>query len=111
MDALRDVAVIAALFLLRISLPLLVTLSVGYLLARLDGHWQAVELERRSRAEASSKLIEPPRCWEMKGCDPATRDQCPAYLLRPLACWQAFRKLNGGQLPERCFSCPVFMAA
>ena len=110
MDVLRDIAVIAGLFGLRVGVPLIITLVIGHLLARLDARWQTAELGRRAKAEASSRAIEPPRCWEINGCNPGAREKCPAYQLRPLPCWLAFRKLQG-RLPERCFGCPVFAAA
>ncbi len=108
MDALRDLAVVAGLFVLRIGLPLTVSLLIGHLLSKLDEKWQADELARQT-ASTPAKRTAPP-CWEVKGCDAAAREACPGYLLRPLPCWLAHRRVTG-RLPQRCFTCQVFQAA
>jgi hypothetical protein len=94
---------VAALFLLRVGLPLGITLLAGYLLSRLDAKWQADEAARRSLPAA-------PCCWEIMGCDPAKLAACPVRRLRPLPCWMARQRLEG-RIPERCFDCEVFVTA
>lgn len=109
MDALRSLAATIVLLALRLGVPVLVTLLVSYLLARLDEKWQAEELAR-SPAGQRGILREPPRCWEIKGCDPAQSANCPVRRLRPLPCWLAQRRLTG-RIPDQCFGCPVFANA
>ena len=41
MDRLLEVAVITGMFVLRLGVPLAITLTVGYLFRRLDAKWQA----------------------------------------------------------------------
>lgn len=110
MDWLLSLTAVVALFALRLGVPLLITLLIGRWLARLDAKWQAEELARESPPGPSAARAEPPRCWEVRGCDPAACEKCPAYQLRPLPCWLAFRRLTG-RVPERCFACAVFLKA
>ncbi|MBI3363242.1 MAG: hypothetical protein HY023_19240 [Chloroflexi bacterium] len=108
MDWLASLAAVAALFALRLGVPLLITILVGHMLSRLDAKWQAREQERLMHD--SSPAPEIPSCWEIRGCDPAQREKCPAYGLRPLPCWLAWRRLTG-RVPECCFDCEVFLTA
>ena len=48
MDGLLQVAIIVGMFILRLGVPLLITLLVAYWLRRLDGKWEA---EARARQE------------------------------------------------------------
>jgi len=41
MNWLSEVVVITGMFVLRLGVPLAITLAVGYLLRRLDAKWQA----------------------------------------------------------------------
>jgi hypothetical protein len=107
MDWLPSWALPVALVLLRLALPAGLTLAAGYLLARLDARWQAAG-EREARTARAAEARAP--CWELRGCDPEARARCPAYQGAPQPCWQVFRRA-GGRLPERCFGCPVFLAA
>jgi hypothetical protein len=109
MDTLPDWLLVAALTALRIGVPLAATLLVGYLLARLDARWKAEELARQQRARAAGELPPLARCWEKTGCSEAKRQACAAYNA-PLPCWMALRRAEG-RMPERCFTCPVFVNA
>jgi hypothetical protein len=100
---------VAALLALRLALPVAATLLVSYLLVRLDEKWQTAERARLAHGLAGA-VREAPRCWEINGCDPAAAAACQARALRPLPCWLAQRRLTG-RLPDRCFTCPVFVNA
>lgn len=110
MEWLREFKTVGGLLALRCGLPLLITLLIGRWLSRLDAKWQAEEAARAACAGSMAARVEAPRCWEIKGCDPAMRATCPAHALRPLPCWWAFRRLNG-RVPERCYACAVFLQA
>lgn len=109
MSPLPDWLVVAALTALRIAVPLAVTLLVGYVLSRLDARWQAEELARQQRAREAGELPPLARCWEITSCNAEARASCPAYNA-PLPCWLALRRAEG-RMPERCFTCPVFVNA
>ena len=55
MDGLLQVAVIVGMFILRLGVPLLITLLVAYWLRRLDGKWEA---EARARQEVEPIVTE-----------------------------------------------------
>lgn len=55
MDGLLQVAVIVGMFILRLGVPLLITLLVAYWLRRLDGRWEA---EARARQETEPTVTE-----------------------------------------------------
>lgn len=55
MDGLLQVAVVVGMFILRLGVPLVVTLGVAYWLRRLDNKWVA---EARARQEVEPLLAE-----------------------------------------------------
>jgi len=55
MDGLLQVAVIVGMFILRLGVPLLITLLVAYWLRRLDSKWEA---EARARQEVEPTVTE-----------------------------------------------------
>lgn len=87
---------------LRLALPIAVTLVLVYLLRRLDARWQL-------QAELQPVTIQKPECWKINGCSAEQRQECVAFST-PLPCWQVFR-LPNGYLREECISCKVFIDA
>jgi uncharacterized membrane protein YraQ (UPF0718 family) len=55
MDSLLQTAIIVGMFVLRLGIPLAITLLVGYWLRRLDNKWQA---EARARQETEASPVE-----------------------------------------------------
>jgi hypothetical protein len=121
MEQLLSTALIFGLFVLRFIVPLVITAGAGYLLTRLDRRWQAeAEAERQAWIEADAAkqpalpaaapaifpLLSAP-CWILKGCDPATRAKCPAYLHAYSPCWLTRSKAEG-ELPTSCLTCTLF---
>lgn len=114
MDGLQEAAVIAGMFVLRIGLPLGLTLAVAYFLRRLDARWQAkawAEWEASHSQEeviAEAKLLQPSEpCWSLKGCDETTRANCAAPKQPDIPCWLA-RRRSEGKLPAECYYCTQF---
>jgi hypothetical protein len=58
MDGLLQVAAIVGMFVLRLGVPLLITLLVAYWLRRLDSKWEA---EARARQQTEPAPIEEPQ--------------------------------------------------
>ena len=87
---------------LRLAVPILITVLVVFLLGRLDGHW-------RAEAENVPLMVEKPKCWKTQGCTAAQRKACAGFA-SPLPCWQVFR-LPSGYLDEKCLGCPVLLQA
>ncbi len=110
-----QVAVIAGMFVLRLGVPLAITLLVGYWLRRLDAKWQA---EAEARWQASQLQPEPVQspllnrlnqpCWVTRGCDEAQRALCPATQNPHLPCWLV-RRYPNGRLLEPCYTCQIFL--
>ena len=114
MDGLLEAAVIAGMFLLRIGVPLGLTLTVAYFLRRMDARWQAeawAEWQTSHSQEeviAEAKLLQPSEpCWSIKGCDEATRANCAAPKQPNIPCWLA-RRQSEGKLPAECYNCAQF---
>jgi hypothetical protein len=106
-----EILVIVGMFMLRLGVPLAITLAVGYWLRRLDARWQAEALaqweQEKTPAElASLKTTEQP-CWEIKRCDEGSRAQCPACKLLDIPCWVA-RLRATSRLPRECYNCELF---
>lgn len=88
--------------LVRVGLPLAVTVGIFYVLRRLDERW---------RREALAVPVAPRKpCWEIKGCSEEKRKKCPATAQPKISCWQVFRTKDG-LLREDCLGCDVFRQA
>lgn len=90
--------------LLRIGIPVLVTVGIFFLLRRLDERWQA-----EARALPVLNTNQKP-CWEAKACSAEKQKACPAYAKSNVPCWQVFRAKDG-VLKETCLGCDVFRQA
>lgn len=114
MEGLLETAVIVGMFLLRIGVPLAITLGVAYALRRLDAKWQAeawAELEasqpqEKVMTQVKSFVSEQP-CWSVNGCDETVRAKCAAFNQANIPCWLA-RRRSEGKLPAECYSCTLF---
>lgn len=62
MDGLSSALIIILMFFLRLGVPLLITMLVGYVLVRLDRKWQAeADVERQAELKAQREAaIQPP---------------------------------------------------
>lgn len=106
MENLSTILALCFGLLMRLGLPIEVTLVIIYFLRKLDQHWQA-EAEEELKAHATA--IEKPQCWKIKNCSPEQRQACTAFIsTKP--CWQVFR-LPNGYLREECLICKVFRNA
>jgi hypothetical protein len=90
--------------LLRIGIPVAVTILVIALLRRLDRRWQKQNLALPVVAAGTRP------CWEIKGCSEEKRKGCAAAAKPDVPCWQVFRSKNG-TLRENCLGCDVFRQA
>jgi hypothetical protein len=99
-------ATLAVIFglLLRLGIPLAITILVFTLLRRLDARWQ-----REAAAEQHAPVPARP-CWEVKGCSADKMKTCPAVAHPETPCWQVFRSKEGA-LREGCLDCDVFRLA
>lgn len=92
--------------LLRIAVPILVTILIITILKRLDERWkQETDVEADQMAKARNV-----RCWDMNNCPADQLAKCKAYQDPNTPCWQVFRQENG-RLQERCIGCDIFRHA
>lgn len=134
MNLFIDTATIIGLFVLRLGIPLLITLAVGYALRRLDAKWEAesgrsagtaTEVGRAPAVGEPGPSPSLPQfpvpgplplsaadvfgrpCWELKDCAPETLAACPAHQHPHEPCWLA-RWQDEGQIPAVCYNCHIF---
>ena len=93
---------------LRLGVPILLTIAVVYLLSRLDRSWQSQAL--RDGAVSTAAQVRNPGCWDVNNCSKEQRQQCGAYAHPETPCWQYFRS-SSGELREGCLGCDVFRKA
>jgi len=89
---------------LRFLIPIAVTISVVYVLRKLDARWQE---EAEAHLSPSLTAFDGPRCFDVKKCSAEQRENCSAAN-QSQPCWQVFRKENNGLLDEKCLSCGYF---
>jgi hypothetical protein len=106
MDGLLEVLVIIGMFILRLGVPLLVTVALGYLLRRLDTRWEA-EAQAEAKTRRKMEVAQQQPCWVEKGCSPEHYTRCPGYRFSHLPCWLA-RLRAQNQLPAGCPDCTRF---
>jgi hypothetical protein len=102
MEELITVLTIIIGVLLRIAIPIAVTLSFIKLLKWLDERWQL-------EAEEGATVVKVGNvgCWDINNCSAEQRVGCQAYANPDKPCWQVFREKNG-RLQERCIGCDIF---
>jgi len=131
MISLTEVLYIIGLFVLRLGVPIAITLTIAYFLHRLDARWEKearLEQETGRVAKGAEKkkgvlLPQPPMpapmpialdsygkpCWEIKNCDSIQMADCPARQDSSVPCWQA-RRQEEGRIPLECYHCEIFLA-
>lgn len=117
MDILMAALMVTAMFVVRLGIPIAITVAVVYGLRRLDARWQAEALAREANALAEKhfaterdieilKVIDPP-CWVTNNCPEAKCSSCPAHQLADVPCWLARFRMEG-RLPAKCYNCQLF---
>jgi len=101
METITSLLFLLAGLIIRLAIPIAVTVVLIYGLRKLDAHWQ---LEAQTPV-----LVEKPNCWKIKGCSPEQMKNCIAGK-SSLPCWQVYR-LPNGYLRDECISCEVFRQA
>lgn len=91
--------------LLRIGIPIGVTLLIGWGLRRLDARWRAeAEAEKANiNVMLQTAIWQQNPCWETINCSEEKRKTCPAYNQREKPCWEVNRA--NGNLSKQCQNC------
>jgi hypothetical protein len=91
--------------LLRLAIPLLVTIVTVVVLRRLDQRWQADSLQEALSASGKSLASSSTHCWDVFNCSSERRADCPAYKHPDKPCWEMISP--SGRLMECCQRCPL----
>jgi len=102
METITSLLALIAGLLIRLAIPIALTMMLILILRKLDARWQA-------EAQIPQPAMQAIECWKIKGCSPEQRKYCVAYQAT-LPCWQA-KRLPNGYLREECLSCEVFIEA
>ena len=106
MEGLTTVSAVILLILLRVAIPIAVTILFIKLLKWLDERWkQDADVENAKAIQVGNI-----GCWEVNKCPAEQRARCKAYNNPDKPCWQVLREQNG-RLQERCIGCDVFQHA
>ncbi len=89
--------------ILRLGIPIAITVLLIWLVRRLDESWQ----EEGTGARVMAKN---PGCWKIMGCSEERKAKCEAYANPDMPCWQYYRDSNG-RLREGCIGCKIFREA
>lgn len=108
---LYDALMVLFLFAVRIGIPVVITLALGYWLEnKLKPHdeedatsQQRVQLSVRA---TRSKVIQL-HCWDMCRCPQARRAACAACRHPDLPCWLALQ-VDGEKVRQECFTCFLY---
>lgn len=137
MEGQSSVSLIIVLFVLRLGVPVLITVAIAYGLRRLDAKWQA-EAEAQTQAQARAITPQVPQsqptrsgngagitipsrkpvsplmvasagqpCWVVKSCSESMRATCAAFNQPTVPCWTA-RTQAEGRLPAGCKECKLY---
>lgn len=107
MNELLEPLVVIGLFLLRLAVPLAITLILGYLLRRLDARWESETQSYSDTVATEEPAAVQQTCWEAKECSPRRRSRCPACRLAYIPCWLARLRVEN-RLPAECTTCVRF---
>ncbi len=102
METINSLLAVISGLLLRLALPIVITLLAVYFLKKLDARWQV-------EGKTQPATVKKPECWKVNQCAPSKRKACPGYL-SPMPCWQA-RRLPNGYLRGECLDCQIFRKA
>lgn len=117
MTPIPETFALAALFVLRLGVPLAITILITWGLKSLDARWQADAEARQAAASVAAGEMQPgafkaPQarqtpCWSLRNCAEARQNGCAACKEPGLPCWMA-RLRADGRLPSNCYGCALF---
>ena len=112
MDELLGSLSVIGVFMLRLGVPVAITIGAVQLFRRLDFGWQTQDwqhwAERLDTAGGAagkgwlSRLAHP--CWDENSCEESAVAKCPAHAHQSIPCWMA-RRAAEGTMPAKCLQC------
>jgi hypothetical protein len=109
MEGLIQTGSVVLGLLLRLGIPILVTLVFVRFLRRLDERWQREGVGEVQTQPQEAPLFSSLRCWMINDCTADQKKTCPAFLEAGRPCWQVYRV--NGSVKEECLACEVFQKA
>lgn len=103
MENIQSTIVVLLGFLLRLAIPIAITILLVVLLRHFDKRWQ-VSAETKAFAGLKPRN---PGCWDVKHCSAEQRATCHAYAHPDTPCWQIKRN-SQGLLQQECLVCKIF---
>ena len=97
----RDSLVIGYMFVLRIGVPLLITLMIGAWLKRL------LEEHEEQPETAPLELAPGQHCWDVRPNDRTAQAKTMAAQRPDLPCWLALQ-VGGKGVQDMCYGCPLY---
>jgi hypothetical protein len=97
-DILRDVIVLGYMVVLRIGVPLAITILAAV--------WLQRKLAEQDKAEERARRGEP-HCWNTHETEQTQRARLAAEAHPEMPCWLAVQA-HGDGLSEECFECPRY---
>lgn len=107
MNISLEIIAVALGFIIRLGVPIALTLLLALFLKWLDKRWQAQAQSDAAESALRMELpmAERPHCWEIHNCPASLRDKCPAFAHPDTPCWELSR--SNGHLKPACRSCKV----
>jgi hypothetical protein len=99
MNTTYSVLVILIGLVLRLALPVAITILAVLFLRKLDNRWQA-------EAEDEEPKPDPEQSWDIQDC-PIEQGKVTPARFSVFPCWQ-MNRLSNGYLNEQCLTCKVF---
>ncbi len=108
MSEILEGVIVLLLFVVRIGIPIALTLAFGHWLERKlrPAEAPAETLDNAKLARKPSNIIRL-HCWDIKRCDGSRRAQCAACQHPELPCWLALQ-VDGNKVREQCFTCAFY---
>ena len=103
METLHPVLVILIGLVLRLAVPVALTVLIVYALEKLDARWQA-----EAREEKKALAVDQMPC--LKNEELSIEQMNMRLAMNDQPCWQAQRS-QSGYLNEACLDCEVFLSA
>jgi len=107
MDWLDTTVTLVVGTVIRLGIPIVITVFLVMWLRRLDESWSK---EAEVNLAATVEIAKNIGCWEINECAIENRETCLAYAQPDTPCWQVYRS-DDGQLNEKCLACQVFRSA
>ena len=110
---LANTLIVLGMFVLRVGVPVAVTLALGYWLEKKlrppgeEKENMPVKVELMPRGQ-SPKIIQL-HCWDVNRCEATQRTQCAASRHPDLPCWLSLQ-VEGYKIREECFTCRLYRA-